>query len=221
MAEDEQKALAKDGQSIKSEQSEKTADDNVQPKPEWLVKTEKLQEAVKQGLGAQVVWKSDDQTDCEPELIGEKHDASIWPLVIEEPPINFRKPKMMWHGPFRGWIDNDVVEQGQQIMSLDQNIKDLRQKQNDVSQSLLKDHKQTATLQGLVINSNSMIGAVVGQMGKFSAAITKMSDAFNKLNANVQSLQTSKDSVSEQQTEPTQQTSQPTAPNANEGDKNA
>lgn len=221
MTEDEQKIVAKDGQSTKPEQSTADKPAESEQKPDWLIKTEKLQEAVKQGLGTQVVWKSDDQTDCEPELVGEKHDTSLWPLVIEEPPVNFRKPKMMWHGPFHGWIDNDVVEQGQQIMSLDQNIKDLQRKQNDVSQSLLKDHKQAATLQSLVINSNSMIGAVVGQMGKFSAAITKMSDAFNKLNANVQSLQTSKDSASEQQTEPTQQTSQPTAPNANEGDKNA
>lgn len=52
-------------------------------KPEWLVKTEKLKEAVKQGLGAQVVFRSDNNVDCEPQLASEPQSTTVYPTVVE------------------------------------------------------------------------------------------------------------------------------------------
>lgn len=155
-------------------------------KPEWLVKTEKLEEAVKQGLGVQVVFKSNDETDCEPQLATEKVADTSWPTVVEEPPKSFQNPKYIWTGAFRGWIDNNIVAQGKEIEQIKDDVKSLNDYKDTQTKQAQNDSKKVDSLQAVVMTSNGMLGQLVQKMTALGKAVTQVGDAVTALSNKTQ-----------------------------------
>lgn len=105
-------SVAKDGQTAENEQN--------QFKPAWVEKAEKLEKAVEQGFGVQVVYKSTAENPCEPTLLSEKQEASVYPNVVEKP-VGFIAPKFDWYNS-HGWIETFSEKQGKDLADMKDQI---------------------------------------------------------------------------------------------------
>lgn len=92
--------------------------------PAWKIKADKLKEAVKQGLGKQVVFKSTDTNPCEPVLVSENMANNNYPFVVEEP-VGFIAPKFEWNSN-NGWIETANIEQGKELIQIKADVKALQ-----------------------------------------------------------------------------------------------
>lgn len=98
--------------------------------PAWQVKSDKLKEAVQQGYGVQVVYKSTNEEPCEPTLVTEGQAYDNYPFVVEEP-VGFVAPKFLWNGTTRGWIETASIQQGKVLAEAQNNIAELQQQVTD------------------------------------------------------------------------------------------
>jgi hypothetical protein len=88
-------------------------------------KTAELQKQV----GENTMWKqigyiSNDDTDCEPILLSEKHESNVWPIVIEAPD-GLVSPKYDWTKHV--WVETDANSQGAQIKALKASLDSAKQ----------------------------------------------------------------------------------------------
>ena len=72
----------------------------------------------------QIGYISNDDTDCEPILLSEKHESNVWPIVVEAPD-GLVNPKYDWTKHI--WIENDPNSQGAQIKALKVSLDNAKQ----------------------------------------------------------------------------------------------
>lgn len=99
--------------------------------PAWQVKSDKLKEAVQQGYGVQVVYKSTNEESCEPTLVTEGQASDNYPFVVEEP-VGFIAPKFLWNGTTRGWVETASTQQGKVLAEAQNKIAELQQQVTDL-----------------------------------------------------------------------------------------
>lgn len=103
--------------------------------PAWQVKSDKLKEAVQQGYGVQVVYKSTNEEPCEPTLVTEGQASDNYPFVVEEP-VGFVAPKFLWNGATRGWVETASIQQGKVLAEAQSNIAELQQQATDFGKTV-------------------------------------------------------------------------------------
>lgn len=127
--------------------------------PAWQAKSDKLKEAVHQGYGVQVVYKSTNEEPCEPTLVTEVQASNNYPFVVEEP-VGFVTPKFLWNGTTRGWIETASIQQGKDLATAQNNIAKLQQQVTDFGKTA-----------GQVDNVNKQVQA---DEAEFTNAITTL-----------------------------------------------
>lgn len=80
---------------------------------------------------AQVAFISNDLIDCEPILLTGEHDENFWPIIIEEPPIDFVNPK--WDKLTHQWVDTDVTNTNSRLNQVEESVKNLKEQDEQVN----------------------------------------------------------------------------------------
>lgn len=80
---------------------------------------------------AQVAFISNDLIDCEPILLTGEHDENFWPIIIEEPPIDFVNPK--WDKLTHQWVDTDVTNTNSRLNQVEESVKSLKEQDEQVN----------------------------------------------------------------------------------------
>ena len=79
----------------------------------------------------QVAFISNDLIDCEPILLTGEHDENFWPIIIEEPPIDFVNPK--WDKLTHQWVDTDVTNTNSRLNQVEESVKNLKEQDEQVN----------------------------------------------------------------------------------------
>lgn len=79
----------------------------------------------------QVAFISNDLIDCEPILLTGEHDENFWPIIIEEPPIDFVNPK--WDKLTHQWVDTDVTNTNSRLNQVEESVKSLKEQDEQVN----------------------------------------------------------------------------------------
>ena len=152
--------------------------------PDWQAKSDKLKEAVQQGYGVQVVYKSTNEEPCEPTLITEKQASDNYPFVVKEP-VGFVAPKYLWNGTTRGWIETASIQQGKDLATAQNNIVKLQQQVtelgatagqvNTVNKQVQADEAEFANaITALKQNSQENSSAIQVQLGHLITIVSSL-----------------------------------------------
>lgn len=155
--------------------------------PTWQVKSDKLKEAVQQGYGVQVVYKSTNEEPCEPTLVTEEQVNDNYPFVVEEP-VGFVAPKFLWSGTKRGWIETASIQQGKVLAEAQNNIAKLQQQVTDfgktagqvdnVNKKIQADETEfTNAITALKQNSQENSSAIQAQLGQLITMVSSLASA--------------------------------------------
>ena len=107
--------------------------------PSWQDKMAEKQKILDEsGLWAQMGFISNNEIDCEPILLFQKHETNFYPIIVEAPPADFIRPK--WDKIKHVWIDNDNASTSSRLNSVEKTIETMRQN-NVAVQSENKDLK--------------------------------------------------------------------------------
>lgn len=79
----------------------------------------------------QVAFISNDLIDCEPILLTGEHDENFWPIIIEEPPIDFVNPK--WDKLTHQWVDTDVTNTNSRLNQVEESVQSLKKQDENVT----------------------------------------------------------------------------------------
>lgn len=100
--------------------------------PTWQDKVADLNSRVdKESMWTQVAYISNDRIDCEPILLSEEHKTDFWPIIIEEPPIDFVNPK--WDKLTHQWVDTDVTNTNSRLNQVEESVKNLKEQDEQVN----------------------------------------------------------------------------------------
>lgn len=155
--------------------------------PAWQVKSDKLKEAVQQGYGVQVVYKSTNEESCEPTLVTEEQASDNYPFVVEEP-VGFVAPKFLWNGTTRGWIETASIQQGKVLAEAQNNIAELQQQVTDfgktagqvdtANKQIQADKTEfTNAITALKQNSQETSSAIQTQLGQLITMVSSLAAA--------------------------------------------
>jgi hypothetical protein len=155
--------------------------------PAWQVKSDKLKEAVQQGYGVQVVYKSTNEESCEPTLVTEEQASDNYPFVVEEP-VGFIAPKFLWNGTTRGWIETASIQQGKVLAEAQNNIAELQQQVTDfgktagqvdtANKQIQADKTEfTNAITALKQNSQETSSAIQTQLGQLITMVSSLAAA--------------------------------------------
>ncbi|WP_303865169.1 hypothetical protein [Alkalibaculum bacchi] len=155
--------------------------------PAWQVKSDKLKEAVQQGYGVQVVYKSTNEESCEPTLVTEEQASDNYPFVVEEP-VGFIAPKFLWNGTTRGWIETASIQQGKVLAEAQNNIAELQQQVTDfgktagqvdtANKQIQADETEfTKAITALKQNSQETSSAIQTQLGQLITIVSSLAAA--------------------------------------------
>lgn len=129
-------------------------------KPSWQDQMAEKQKILDEsGLWAQMGFISNNEIDCEPILLFQKHETNFYPIIVEAPPADFIRPK--WDKIKHVWIDNDNASTSSRLNSVEKTIETMRQN-NVAVQSENKDLK----------NALSSLASGQAQMLKLLGAAT-------------------------------------------------
>ncbi|MFR4967909.1 MAG: hypothetical protein ACLUDD_04815 [Lactobacillus kalixensis] len=146
--------------------------------PAWQTQADKLEKAVEQGFGVQVVYKSTAENPCQPVLLSEKQETTSYPYVVEKPE-GYIAPKFDWYGTDRGWIEAYSEQQGKDLAAIKQEIATIKQDNaslkaaNEDLQKASENHTEEAEKQSKQ-NQN-----IVAMMQAFTVQMSKQSQAIN------------------------------------------
>ena len=177
--------------------------------PAWQVKSDKLKEAVQQGYGVQVVYKSTNEESCEPTLVTEEQASDNYPFVVEEP-VGFVAPKFLWNGTTRGWIETASIQQGKVLAEAQNNIAELQQQVTDfgktagqvdtANKQIQADKTEfTNAITALKQNSQETSSAIQTQLGQLITMVSSLAAA-NKSEAQTTAQSTASQSAEAQAT---------------------
>ena len=155
--------------------------------PAWQVKSDKLKEAVQQGYGVQVVYKSTNEESCEPTLVTEEQASDNYPFVVEEP-VGFIAPKFLWNGTTRGWVETASIQQGKVLAEAQNNIAELQQQVTDfgktagqvdtANKQIQADETEfTKAITALKQNSQENSSAIQTQLGQLITMVSSLAAA--------------------------------------------
>lgn len=155
--------------------------------PDWKIKSDKLKEAVQQGYGMQVVYKSTNEEPCEPTLVTERQASDNYPFVVEEP-VGFIAPKFLWNGTPRGWIETASIQQGKALAEVQSNIAELQQQVTDfgktagqveaVNKQVQADETEfTSAITALKQSSQENSSAIQTQLGQLITMVSSLASA--------------------------------------------
>ena len=105
----------------------------------------------------QIGYMSNDDVDCEPILLTEKHDNNFYPVVVEAP-TGFNNPKYIWEKHM--WVDQDATSNSVRLTNAEKAIqtaqeqatsatnenKDLKNSLDDIAKSQTEQSKQMAQM---------------------------------------------------------------------------
>lgn len=166
---------------IQATQPIQSTQPQVAMKPIWLIKTEEVEEQVKEGKFKQVAWESNRQFDCMPIGLTEEMDHSEYPISIERP-TGFWAPKMDWNATPH-WIETASIQQGKDIETLKTQVATLKQdgqtasqdnqkiaqQVNDMSEKTETYEKQNSQQLGQLL---TMVSTLIAKSGTAPAANT-------------------------------------------------
>lgn len=191
--------------------------------PAWQVKSDKLKEAVQQGYGVQVVYKSTNEEPCEPTLVTEGQASDNYPFVVEEP-VGFVAPKFLWNGTTRGWIETASIQQGKVLAEAQNNIAKLQQQVTDfgktagqvdnANKKIQADETEfTNAITALKQNSQENSSAIQTQLGQLITIVSSLATA-NKSEAQTTAQSTASQPAEAQATATNAKTTQSTTAQA-------
>lgn len=147
--------------------------------PDWFKKTNELKEEI----GANSEWKqiaylSNDQEDCEVIQLSEKHDATLYPVVLEEP-TGLVHPKYDWSKS--EWIEQDTQSQGYRLNQAEEKITNLQNSYDNSVKSEADKDETIATLQNQVKQNQMFAAQTTDALSTFGTNMNKLANAVNKL----------------------------------------
>ena len=100
--------------------------------PTWQDKVADLNSRVdKESMWTQVAYISNDRIDCEPVLLSEEHKTDFWPIIVEEPPIDYIHPK--WDKRTHKWVDTDGTNTNSRLNQVEESVKNLKEQDEQVN----------------------------------------------------------------------------------------
>lgn len=100
--------------------------------PTWQDKVNDLNSRVdKESMWTQVAYISNDRIDCEPVLLSEEHKTDFWPIIVEEPPIDYIHPK--WDRRTQKWVDTDGTNTNSRLNQVEESVQNLKQQDENVT----------------------------------------------------------------------------------------
>lgn len=158
------------------------ADENTAPA--WKIKADKLNQMIKDDptLGKQVVYRSktgiNDDACVVPEISDHVMTSNEYPDVVEEPPATMLTPKYAWNTP-SGWYENSVTQQGQQIISINENVSDisaqvtsLQKAHEDVEKDVSNSDQQFTQLKQMLVAQTMMLNKIASDVKPPASAAT-------------------------------------------------
>lgn len=100
--------------------------------PSWQDTVNNLKTRVdKESMWTQVAYISNDRIDCEPVLLSEEHKENFWPIIVEEPPIDYIHPK--WDKHTHKWVDTDGTNTNSRLNQVEESVQNLKQQDENVT----------------------------------------------------------------------------------------
>lgn len=100
--------------------------------PSWQDKVTDLNLRVdKESMWTQIAYISNDRIDCEPVLLSEEHKENFWPIIVEEPPIDYIHPK--WDRRNQKWVDTDGTNTNSRLNKVEESVKSLKEQDEQVN----------------------------------------------------------------------------------------
>lgn len=100
--------------------------------PTWQDTVNNLKTRVdKESMWTQVAYISNDRIDCEPVLLSEEHKENFWPIIVEEPSIDYIHPK--WDKRTHKWVDTDGTNTNSRLNQVEESVKSLKEQDEQVN----------------------------------------------------------------------------------------
>lgn len=149
-----------------TQSTEPKSDQVTDLKPKWLIEYEKLQKIVAQDPTLQIVFKSDRDDNCVPQLSTKKMTTDNYPLVVEAP-IGFWAPQRDW-GKGK-WIETANIQQGKEIEDLKKQVSELSKTTETVQTQQKNQNVESA-------QSSQLMMMVTKQLGIMNTKIDNLAD---------------------------------------------
>ena len=140
--------------------------------PTWQDKMAEKQKILDQsGLWAQMGFISNNEIDCEPILLFQKHETNFYPIIVEAPPADFIRPK--WDKIKHVWIDNDNASTSSRLASIEKTIETVQQNNvaiQNQNNDLKNDLSNQASVQAQMLK---LLGAATSPKANATATNSK------------------------------------------------
>lgn len=120
--------------------------------------------------------------DCQPIQVPSDFPEG-WPYVNEAPDPSLKYPAYDWD--HHEWTDQDAASQGQQLTSLNESVKQVKEQVSDLSKKQSEDveavNNTTKASDKKIDQLTQLVTMQSGQVGQLGAAINQMSTMLNKM----------------------------------------
>lgn len=131
--------------------------------PEWKQKADKMKKQISNGLWVQLAYVSDANHNCEPVLLSEKQETTVYPIVVEEP-TGFINPKRNWHTG--KWEETNSDAMSAELSALKEKVDSVQGSVKDMADNDKQKDQRLDQLVQLVTMTNANVGQIMQVLNK-------------------------------------------------------